>query len=160
VKIQKRDVKSLLNGIVAASKLPDRYERDDVESLQESESEKLEKYNEDLEKLNEKHAKKNENGKIAANENGIILDENNVYEYNQELKKLRKKYKKELDENTAFLKEELEVKLHLVENKYFPSLPGGIGDYLLPMRKDPVDEEADDKKLETEKKKPDVKNKK
>jgi len=168
MKIQKRDVRSLLAGMILAKKQPDKYDqhftfalgkhtreiRDTVEALNESEKEKLEKYNEAVDKLNEECALKSEKGNIKMGENGVTLDPEFYYHYNKELEKLNKKFKKDLDENKAFFREEIEVNIHLIDNKYFPSIRGDIADYLFPMRRDLVDEETEEKeKLKEEEKK-------
>lgn len=160
MKIQKRDVLSFLSGIVGAENLKTPYDehfyyglgrnrrfvRDECEDIQKAENKKLENYNYAIDKTNEQYASRAD-GEIEVNDNGSVkLDKKYVYKYNKDLQKIRKKFKKELDEQALFLKEEIEIKVHLVETEYFPTLPGSIGDYLLPMRKEPTAEKVKDKK--------------
>lgn len=163
--IEKRDVRSLMTGIMFAEKLPDKFDqhftyalgklrrklRDDVEALNESEKETLKEYNEKLDGLSETYGKKDEKGIIVMKDNGVDLED--IWGYNKALKALEVEYAEALKQNKEFFKEEIDVDIHVVENKYFPNLPGVIGDYLYPMRRDLLEEEAEDlKKAEDAKK--------
>jgi hypothetical protein len=160
VKIQRRDVRNLMQGIIAADQLKDKCDqhftyalgknrriiRDEVDAINEAEKKAFEKYSEEEEKLSEKYSKKTEKGNVVVNQKnaGIELDPEFIYNYSVDKKKLDKKYKKELDANAAFLKEETELPLHIVLNKYFPVIECGIADFLFPMRKDLLEEEKED----------------
>lgn len=174
MKIQKRDVRNLMAGMVLAKKQPDKYEqhftyacggkniraiRDEVDGLNEAEKEKLEKYNEAVDKLNEECALKSEKGNIVMSEKGVTLDPEMYYRYNKEMEKLNKKFKKDIEENKAFLKEEIEIDLHLVDNKYFPPLRGDIADYLFPIRKDIFVEEKEEAEMQKEQEEKEIKKK-
>lgn len=165
MKIQKRDIRSLAVGIQAAERTKDKYDqhftyalgknrraiRDEVEALAEAERAKLEKYNEATNKLSEECAKM-EGVKVLTTANGVVLDD--VFKYNKESEKLSKEFKKDIDENNKFFKEEIKVDIHLVSNKYFPDIDGQIGDYLFPMRMNPVEEEKEEaEKLKAQEKK-------
>lgn len=171
VKIQRRDVRSLSIGISALNlnKGNDKYDqhttygtgknrriiRDEVESFDEAEKIKLEKYNDAIDKLNEENSEKSEDGNVVVNPQtgNVSLDPEKVYKYNMEMKKLKKKFKKEIDENNKFFKEEVELDLYMISNKYFPDLDPGIADYLFPIRKDlDVEEKEEAERLAEEKK--------
>lgn len=168
-KIERRDVRNLMQGINAVDALKDKCDqhftygigkdrriiRNEVEDLNEAETKKLEKYNKEVEKLNEKFAKKSEAGNVVidARTAAVTLDFEKIYEYNKDLKKLDEKYKKDLDENKAFFKEEVDLPLYLISNKYFPDLECGIADFLFPIREDLDAEETKEKEDAEAKKK-------
>jgi len=106
--------------VYAVSKMK-RKLKPEHEAVVEAEVKLLKPYYEKMDEIGKKYAAKNDAGNPEMASMGRYrIDEKRLSEYFVEVQALEKEYKKELDENKAFLAEEIKVEIHTVDDTVFP----------------------------------------
>lgn len=150
MKLARQDVLDLMRGIQSCGNVQGnakftyalskngRVAKKIVVEIQDTTKLILKDYHKDMEEMAKKFTRKDEKtGNPIMNPNGTpSLDPIFKMDFEKGKEEINEKYKEPLAKQEAFMDEEIDVDIHLVDHTNFPDMAAAIADLLFPMRKE------------------------